>query len=41
MRLPEDMLALPLYARTMGEMPLKGRDIEGMPDGNLARKMKG
>ena len=26
-----DALALALYARAMGEKPLKGRDIEGMP----------
>jgi hypothetical protein len=27
-----DVLALPLYARAMGENPLKGGDIEGMPN---------
>jgi len=28
-----DVLALPLYARAMGENPFKGRDTEGMPNG--------
>jgi hypothetical protein len=28
----EDVLALPLYTSTMGEKPLKERDIEGTPN---------
>jgi hypothetical protein len=36
-----DVLALPLYARAMGEKPLKGRDIEGMPNGRWTRGFRG
>lgn len=35
-----DMLALPLY-RAMGENPLKGREIEGMPKGRWTRGFRG
>ena len=36
-----DVLALPLYARAMGENPFKGRDIEGMPNGRWTRGFRG
>ena len=36
-----DVLALPLYARAMGEKPLNGRDIEGMPNGWCTRGFRG
>jgi hypothetical protein len=36
-----DVLALPLYACAMGEKPLKGRDIEEMPNGWWTRGFRG
>ena len=36
-----DVLALSLYARAMGENPLKGRDIEGIPNGRWTRGFRG
>jgi hypothetical protein len=36
-----DMLALPLYARVMGEKPLKGRDIKGIPNGRWTQGFRG
>ena len=36
-----DVLALPLYARAMGEKPLNGRDIKGIPNGRCTRGFRG